>query len=1320
MTKASGGSDGDIPLSQWIPHAIDCVIGNYQSNSDSFVVGRDTAVSSDAYIIPALRIAASIAKQICRLEEESNDSRFTLHTPESILSSKIVVYLDSNGAEPKNNLLFGDRNGIDDNNHHDVSNLLVDDSNIGNGELKFTQRELQLDGGGIGNDNVLNVTGAQLLSTDAEQSDCTTHEENLRRIYSLGVLFYELFSGGEQPSPIDNEAPIEFESIYLPPFGEDVINPLPIGQEHDDEIHLADALTIIDNLEEEIDGPNQRKKIMKNGRHASATTERLKMKKIPGPLCNLIANMLDCIEGEISDCESYRSIADVLFDLQLMLDCPTIYLQDIDLGNLCHETLDFGDTIMFGRECELSELRNSYQRSLLSLGEKVAIISGTAGSGKSFLCQRFGEFVNTSGGIFLSAKFDQLKQARPMSTLASAFNDYCEVLTHSDDISREGGKLLASELRRRLRNDDIFYLTKIMPSLVNIFDHDTRSDHEEDNCIDAQQRLQFLFCQFVEALTQSSSAAVALHLDDVHNADDASIGVIRQLVLSFKSTGRLFFLLSSRESEKLDKILSHLNDFDVPNIQIKMDNLSEDAINKIMSELLHLSPRLTRPLSSIAHHKTQGNALFFSRWIMALSKESLLRPSLSRRRWVWDEEEIRREMKMPDDVAMFFRNSIYKLSKDVQHALCVMACFGATLDDALIRSLESALDLQLFTPLNVAVSEGLLDRIDDQYRFSHDCIQEAAYDIILQEDKCLFHFQHGLSLATFYLAEVSLGRENDNILFAAVNQLNLGGLKALQEFNESFTVSTLNLKAGKKAMQMSDFKTAYSFFDNGISFLRKKHWEEHYDLSMELFCLAAKCALANGDTVSLKLLSQQVTKNARNFHEKLSVLYYSICALTLSAKFIEGAGKIEVILSQLLGDALVEHSSTSELLGKVQQTNVMLEKYSINDLKSLKRMTDPIKNITMLFLARLHMCFFMIKPEKQPEVIMKMVQLTLSYGMCETTPLAFCLFGSLLGKLGYIEKGHQYTKLAKELVEEYTFFESCGYVVASANQLMCYVEPAQARVPLFIEGFERSMSAGDVTNACVSMLYYCNEGYISGLALPKLKEKCSEFREVMKQLGNVPCLIHLSIIERHLQSLMGVSWGCDHQADEEIEKADPHTVYFSLIYSLFNNFMFRRYSELESVLTRFLAHNRVDWTLMFGQSEGTFIFGLTLFWLCRVSKVQDWKHAGIQAKEAMLGWTKSSKWNFEHKYFLMEAEEMFCDKNYEQAKILYDKAINSAKEHRFLNGEALACELAGYFYLELDEKSAAKEYFAKALERYSSWGAHRKKEEVEAKLNSIS
>jgi hypothetical protein len=52
----------------------------------------------------------------------------------------------------------------------------------------------------------------------------------------------------------------------------------------------------------------------------------LKMKGVPGSLCELVCNMTDAINGNFRGNDTYDKISDVTKDLELMLDKPSMYL----------------------------------------------------------------------------------------------------------------------------------------------------------------------------------------------------------------------------------------------------------------------------------------------------------------------------------------------------------------------------------------------------------------------------------------------------------------------------------------------------------------------------------------------------------------------------------------------------------------------------------------------------------------------------------------------------------------------------------------------------------------------------------------------------------------------------------------------------------------------------------------------------------------------------------------------------------------------------------------------------------------------------------
>ena len=71
-------------------------------------------------------------------------------------------------------------------------------------------------------------------------------------------------------------------------------------------------------------------------------------------------------------------------------------------------------------------------------------------------------------------------------------------------------------------------------------------------------------------------------------------------------------------------------------------------------------------------------------------------------------------------------HTIEALPNDVKETLRILSCFGASVSCSFVSTLERAINKPLLDSIDAAVTEGLLNNIDDQYRFSHDRIQEAA------------------------------------------------------------------------------------------------------------------------------------------------------------------------------------------------------------------------------------------------------------------------------------------------------------------------------------------------------------------------------------------------------------------------------------------------------------------------------------------------------------------------------------------------------------------------------------------------------------------
>jgi predicted ATPase len=138
-----------------------------------------------------------------------------------------------------------------------------------------------------------------------------------------------------------------------------------------------------------------------------------------------------------------------------------------------------------------------------------------------------------------------------------------------------------------------------------------------------------------------------------------------------------------------------------------------------------------------------GNPLFVTRMLRSWNSDGLLRVSLTTHKWEWDEERIQ-STKIPDDVASFFVHSISSLPVEVKIALGTLSCFGNSVSCEIINAIQADLKINLVEPLNKAIAEGFVGKVNEKYCFSHDRVQEAAYSMIDKHDVCLHHLNYGV------------------------------------------------------------------------------------------------------------------------------------------------------------------------------------------------------------------------------------------------------------------------------------------------------------------------------------------------------------------------------------------------------------------------------------------------------------------------------------------------------------------------------------------------------------------------------------------------
>ena len=599
------------------------------------------------------------------------------------------------------------------------------------------------------------------ITDDCSTEDCSDTSGVMNRLFFLGVIMYEIFSGGDEVQTPLNEG----------------VDPLP---HHLDLLNLSINSADLNEYNDESNCRNQtnynihQSRPRKKSQRQTSTTKdiheccvaNLESLGIPYSLCSLVKNLLDCGRGSFCGDDAFRSFTEVKLDLELMLTEPSRFLDNIETTNRMPSLVIRNK--LYGREYEIDCVESSY-RQLKDGTCSGIIISGEPGVGKSMLAMHVREITIRTGGYFLGAKFDQNSHVNPLSKISLVFNSLCDFFGR--DATPSQLKSAGEALRLRL-GSQAFRLTASLPSLSKLLLPSVENS-SGSACVNYALSTRFLFTELLDVISAHSMRPISIFFDDVQFAadDSTSLSLLGSLVSSIEGSKSIFFTCCYRDNQvgdfgPLDAWLGGITGFSLTSI--KLGNLTFDGVNNLLSDALHLSPRITRPLASVLLNKTRGNCLFLLQLLESLKDQCLIYFNLSSHRWAWDLKKVM-DLEITNDVVVLLIEEMRRLPADLQLGLRIASCLGSFVKYSVLDILSRDLGMNLLDSLRLVSKKGFMrhDSGGSSFTFVHDKIQQAAKEMMSEQQRHQLHMQLGLAICSYTLDNET---KNDELFFVSVNQ----------------------------------------------------------------------------------------------------------------------------------------------------------------------------------------------------------------------------------------------------------------------------------------------------------------------------------------------------------------------------------------------------------------------------------------------------------------------------------------------------------------------------------------------------------------------
>lgn len=971
---------------------------------------------------------------------------------------------------------------------------------------------------------------------------------------------------------------------------------------------------------------------------------------------------------------------------------------------------------LYGREAETAALAAAFDRVVNHGAAEFVLVSGYAGIGKSSIVNELHKVLVAPRGLFAAGKFDQYKRDIPYATLAQAFQSLVRQL-----LGRNEAEL------GRWRQDLLDALGPSGGLIVNLIPELALIIGEQPPVPDlppqeAQNRFYVAFRRFLGVFARPEHP-LALFLDDLQWLDTATLELIERMVAE-PGLRHLLLVCAYRDNEihsahPFTRTLEVIRSAGDRVREIIVAPLELDNVRQFVADALRAEPERVRPLAKLVFDKTRGNPFFAIQFVTALSEEGLLAFDPDGAAWQWDIDRIRAKG-ISDNVVALVADKLNRFPAATLDILKQVACLGSSAHTGTLSTVLEISVAEIHAALWEVVRAGLIFRLDGSFVFVHDRVQEAAYALIPEDERSATHLRIGRVLAS----RTAPAKIEENI-FEIVNHFNRGAA-LIDSAEERERLAKLNLIAGERARTATANASALAYFATGAALLPKDSWERCYELTFSLNFQQAECEYLTGDLASAQERLAMLSSRAASPVDNAAVTCLGI-ELYTNLDQPDRAVQMGLEYLQRVGIKLPPRPTDTEVRDEYERIRQRLGTRSIEELIDLPPMADPVGCATLDVLTAVHAPANFIDGNLLALIIGRMANLSLEHGHSGGSGFAYVYLGMILGhRFAEYRAGFRFGKLGVALVEQggSARMKARAYL-NFGNAVNPWARHVRTNIDLLRRALDTAREAGDLTFVAYSYTNLISARLAAGDPLADIQSEVETALSFVKQIrfgiavdmiqGQLGLIRALRGLTSDLTSFNHAEF--DERSFEKHLEADPRLAMATCWYWI-RKLQGSVLAGSASAIVALSKAKALLWT-----SPAFLVIAEHHFYgaLARAAQYDEASDderpeitRALRSHLKQLGiWAESCPENFQNRRTLIAAEIARIENRDSEAMRFYEDAIQHAREHGFIQIEALGNELAARFYAARDFRTIADAYLRSARGCYQRWGADGKVKQLE-------